>query len=247
FDIFHYPGLIIPVALLAGSYFFSLYLKHLKITDLELLDDWSRAVCFMLIIYHLGLFLDGSGYGFLTTSPLGIRFPGLSLPVYPVQLFSLLYYLVIYFLLAYLEQNYRTYDWYRANRSQAKPGFIFFSFLFFATLYQLLLLSFQPAAYHLFGFSLDWIFYLSLLLLDLFLVYRHIHAPTHRSQNPRLKKRSLSKKFSFFSLKKSASAAKKPSKKNPATSAKTPAPTFKAPKTFKNAPKATSSKKVTSA
>ena len=160
-----YPGLALFAALIGSSFIFYFFLRRHKIPDLvELLDYWARAACLGLVFYYLGLFFDGSGVGYLTTSPLGLVFPGVSARTYPAQLYACCYFLLVFFLLGYLEQNYRTFAWYRGSRSQARAGFVCYSFFALFGLYGLLSLGFQPPAFFYQQFSLDWLIYLTILI-----------------------------------------------------------------------------------
>ncbi len=185
-DILHYPGVSIFCSIFAAGFIFWRWLAFQKITDLELLDYWVRGVCFALILYHVGLFFDGSGSGYYTLSPLGLVFPGATMRVYPAQLYAAAFFTLIYFFLVYLEKNYRTYNWYRGSRSQAKSGFVFFAFTAIYAIYELFALNYRPVRYHFASYSLDWIFYLSVLLLDLLCLYVHAFA----RRRPKVKKKS---------------------------------------------------------
>jgi prolipoprotein diacylglyceryltransferase len=168
-----YPGIAVFVAIFMSSIFFWLFLRRVKITDLELLDYWARAASLALVFYNLGLFLDGSGAGYLTASPLGLVFPGLSTKVHPVQLYSAVFYLVVFFWLGHLENNYRTYSWYKRSRSSARTGFVFFIFLFCFSLFSLLMLVFAPPMFKIQGLSLDWIFYLAIFIIAVILLLKN--------------------------------------------------------------------------
>lgn len=154
-NIIGYPGINIALALLASGVFFWLSLKRHKNNQLELLDYWARASCLGLIFYNLGLFFDGSGTGYLTTDWWGLRFPNLMAKVHPAQLYATIFYCLLYFWLGKLEKSYRTFDWYRGNRSQAKAGFLFDVFLIGYGLYALIALSFAPATWYVGTIALD--------------------------------------------------------------------------------------------
>lgn len=168
-----FPGISVLVAIFTSGIFLKLLLARRKITDWEILDYWSRATCLGLVFYNLGLFLDGTGGGYITTSPLGLSFPNLTTKIHPTQLYSAIFYLLIFFLLAHLEKNYRTYGWYRGNRSQAKTGFITITFLTCLSLFSLFLLIFQPPSFTINNFGLDWIIFLIILFSALILLYKN--------------------------------------------------------------------------
>jgi phosphatidylglycerol:prolipoprotein diacylglycerol transferase len=178
----NYPGIAVFIAIFMSSFFFWIFLHRRKITDLELLDYWARVTSFSLIFYNLGLFLDGSGSGYLTDSPFGLTFPHLSTKVHPVQLYSAGFYLIIFFWLGHLENNYRTYSWYKRSRSSARTGFVFITFLFCFSLFSLLMLAFAPPMFKLQGLSLDWIFYLVIFIFALILLLKNVFWRTrHKS------------------------------------------------------------------
>lgn len=54
---------------------------------------------------RIGCFLAGCCYGIETTSPLGVKFPGLSTPVYPTQLFESAFLFLLALLLFFLFQK----------------------------------------------------------------------------------------------------------------------------------------------
>lgn len=172
-NIFSYPDISLFFALfIAGS---SLYfrLRQQKLNRLEIMDYWAQATCFGLIFYQLGNFFAGDGLGYATGSFLGIYFPNLAIKVFPAQLFHLFFFLFLYLWLNKLEKNYRTYVWYRGNRSAADAGFLLFIFLIFNGLYFLLSLSFTPAQYFVQTFSFDWLIYLLVFLWGLILLGKH--------------------------------------------------------------------------
>ena len=56
----------------------------------------------------------------------------------PVELLQALVWLLVFVWLWRLEKEYRTFSWYRFRRTQARPGFIFGSFLFLSGLVTIL-------------------------------------------------------------------------------------------------------------
>ena len=190
FDMIHYPGFSMFFCVIAASFFFWRYLIHLKITDLELLDYWVRGLSCTLIIYYLGLFIDGSGSGYLVPSWLGFPLGETGLHLFPAPLIGAGFYFIVSFILEYLEKNYRTYTWYRANRSQAKSGFVFFTFLLIYGVYTLISLTFQPPVYRRFGYSWDWLWAIMLIVTDVILLWLHALAPRHqRKPNKKVNKK----------------------------------------------------------
>ncbi len=172
-NFFAHPGIAVFAAIFTSGLYLTYFLKKQKITNLEILDYWSRATCLGLVFYNFGLFLDGSGSGYITENPIGLNFPGLTAKVHPTQLYAFAFFLILFFFLSYLEKNYRTYNWYRGHRSQAKAGFIYITFLLAFSLYSLFALNFQPSNYSYRNLSLDWIFYLLIIIYALYLLYRN--------------------------------------------------------------------------
>ncbi len=171
-NVFAYPGIAVFVAIFTSSFFFYLLLAQKKIHNLELLDYWSRATALGLVFYHLGIFFDGSGAGYLTDSIFGYRFPNLDAKVHPTQLYGAIFYLVTFFYLGYLEKNYRTYSWYSGGRSRVKTGFVFMIFCMMYSIFSLFMLIFQPPMFNLAGITLDIIFYLAILILGLLMLIK---------------------------------------------------------------------------
>jgi len=172
-DIIDYPGVSVFFAAIGAACLFYAYIAHLKIHDLELLDYWVRALCFTLIIYNIGLLLDGSGFGQLVPSFLALPSRHMNINVFPSPLLAGIFLSGVYVFLQYLENNYRTYSWYRGSRSQAKTGFVFFSFWLIYTLFSLFSLLYTPPLYHFSVLPLDGIFYALTLCLIFYLFYHH--------------------------------------------------------------------------
>ncbi len=172
-NIFTYPGISLIFALFTSGTSLYLLLKKQKLNRLEIMDYWTQATCFGLIFYQLGNFFAGDGLGYTTSSFLGLYFPHLAIKVFPAQLFHLAFFLCLYIWLNYLEKNYRTYAWYRGNRSTADAGFLLFIFLIFSSFYSLISLGFTPAQYFIQQFSFDWLIYLLIFLWGIILLAKH--------------------------------------------------------------------------
>lgn len=85
------------------------------------------------IKFYEGLDLVGLGLpGAIAFERLGRVFAGQGTLVFgaPVELLQTLFFLVIFVWLWRLEAEYRTFEWYRFRKTQARPGFIFGVFLF---------------------------------------------------------------------------------------------------------------------
>jgi phosphatidylglycerol---prolipoprotein diacylglyceryl transferase len=79
-----------------------------------------------LILLQVGSFLDGSGFGRLTSLPWGIYFPGILLKRHPISLFFAISLLIVWVFLLKIERDWRTWRWYKSKES----GFIFLVALF---------------------------------------------------------------------------------------------------------------------
>ncbi|MDO5561710.1 MAG: prolipoprotein diacylglyceryl transferase [bacterium] len=180
FDMIHYPGIAVIFAIAIAGFSCKLQLAKQKIAKLEIMDYWAQATCFGLIFYSMGLFFAGEHSGYLTNSFLGINFPGLAMKNHPLQLYNAVFYLGLYIYLNYLEKNYRTYNWYRGNRSSADTGFLVGVFLFASGLYSLITLTLGPAQFYWYNFSLDWIIYLLVTFIGGSILLQHSAHAIHR-------------------------------------------------------------------
>jgi prolipoprotein diacylglyceryltransferase len=75
-------------------------------------------------ILALGSFFNGSGYGKPTELFVGVNFPGLYDRRHPVQLYEVVLYGLLFLFLWRVEEHYRTFQWYKGNRSEANSGFM---------------------------------------------------------------------------------------------------------------------------
>ncbi len=66
-----------------------------------------------LILFQIGSFLDGSGFGRTTNMPWGMYFPGTLLKCHPISLFSAVFLSAIWYFLLKIERNWRIWDWYK--------------------------------------------------------------------------------------------------------------------------------------
>lgn len=85
------------------------------------------------IKFYEGLDLIGLGLpGAIAFERLGRVFAGQGTPVFevPIELLQAMFFLVVFVWLWKLEPEYRTFEWYRFRKTQARPGFIFGAFLF---------------------------------------------------------------------------------------------------------------------
>ena len=116
---------------------------HKKWQMFEIADLSVFGIIIAQIFFRIGQFLDGSWIGKVTFSPLGLNFPGVEGARHPLSLYEIPVLFIIYFLLTWLEKRYRFFTWYQNDRGEAKPGFLWQTYI-------ILLLSES--------FVLDWVF-----------------------------------------------------------------------------------------
>ena len=80
---------------------------------------------------RLGGLLNASSLGGVVNGGWGVGAIGQSGKVLPIQLFEALMMFLVFLLLWNWEGEYRTFEWYRAGKSSARTGFLFFSGIFF--------------------------------------------------------------------------------------------------------------------
>ena len=138
-DIVSYPGSNTVIALTAATLFLYQFAAKRKWDEFEVLDFWVLAVANGTLLTQLGLFLDGSSFGTVTELPVGVMFPGTQELRHPVQLYTAAFFMILAWYLSQVEYRFRTFEWYRGGKKNAKSGFLFAVFLlgvstwFFAT------------------------------------------------------------------------------------------------------------------
>jgi phosphatidylglycerol:prolipoprotein diacylglycerol transferase len=84
-------------------------------------DQVTFGILPFLILLQLASFLDGSGFGRVTSMPWGIYFSGILLKRHPLSLFSAVFLFAIWFFLLKIERHWRFWEWYKSKEN----GFIF--------------------------------------------------------------------------------------------------------------------------
>ena len=80
-------------------------------------DEVTFGLLPFLILLQLGSFLDGSGFGRVTTMPWGLYFQGVLLKRHPLSLFSAVFLLAIWFFLLKIERHWRVWEWYKSKQN----------------------------------------------------------------------------------------------------------------------------------
>jgi phosphatidylglycerol---prolipoprotein diacylglyceryl transferase len=124
FSLLNKPGLWYFGALVAGGIGAWWQARKRKWDYFVLTDVLVTAYCLFQAVMAFGRFLNGSGYGIISNTFIGMRFGGLLDKHLPVQLFETIAYLVIFEFLLWTEGHYRTFSWYKGSRSEAQSGFI---------------------------------------------------------------------------------------------------------------------------
>lgn len=135
FDVISYPGVNGVVALVAAAMYLYTFAHKRKWDEFEVLDFWVLAAANGSIWQHIGTFFDGTHFGTLTELPLGMVFPGTQEPRHPSQLYSALFFMLLAWYLSRVEYRYRTFEWYRGGKKNAKSGFLFTVFLLTVSLW----------------------------------------------------------------------------------------------------------------
>lgn len=154
-DIVSYPGVVGSVMFVVAALYLARHIRFLKIDPFEVLDIWSIAVSVGLAIIWLGWLMDGTNYGYATSLPIGLSFPGSSERHLPIQLVMFLYFCALAWFLNWSEYRYRTFSWYRSGKKTAQAGFLIsLSLLATSTLWAVVSWM-RPPSLVLAGISLD--------------------------------------------------------------------------------------------
>lgn len=160
-DIFSQPGVSLLIGMAAATIYMYRYAMKQKWDAYELVDFWVTSLSFCLGVIWLGLFFDGSSFGYATQLPWGITFPGVFTQHHPVQIYYALFFFILYKYLSWVEYRYRTYSWYRSGKNTAQTGFLTSVFILATGFYSLIMALVQPGTISVGGFMLDpWIYLL---------------------------------------------------------------------------------------
>jgi prolipoprotein diacylglyceryltransferase len=150
------------VLLLVSTLFLNSFAKKKKWDNFEILDFWSLSLTMWLIVTNLGEFFAGTARGYITSSPVGIVFPGSIDKTHPVQLYGLGFFILLHLYLSWAENNYRTFEWYRLGKKAAQTGFLISNFFIFFSLFSLVMLFFRLPEFVVGGRAFDLWIYLSI-------------------------------------------------------------------------------------
>ncbi len=123
-NIFGRPGWYYPVGIISGWYAICREAKKRKWEKYQLSDLLVTGLVLAQAILALGAFFAGVGNGVPTSGFLGVKFSGLSDKRLPVQLIETVGLSASFWYLWWVEGVYRTFSWYKRNRSQAQTGYI---------------------------------------------------------------------------------------------------------------------------
>jgi len=116
----HFPGFSFwgwPVGLGLSLWWFT---KGERWEIWRVVDEVTFGIFPFLILFQIGSFLDGSGFGRTTNMPWGMYFPGTLLKRHPISLISAFLLFFIWFFLLKIERHWRIWDWYKSKEG----GFI---------------------------------------------------------------------------------------------------------------------------
>ncbi len=167
-----FPGIIGVVELLIGILLFWKLLR----------DEWKDAieqVDYVTIALSFFLFLIGIGDVISQVTQIaqnafvqsGAVMPLLDIKTFIVSVLYVISYGVLYLFLSAVEKNYRTFLWYRARRRSAQTGFVVACFLIGYGLFGFILSWFIPMSMEVFGFGLDPVIKLLVMLLGFVVLY----------------------------------------------------------------------------
>jgi prolipoprotein diacylglyceryltransferase len=123
-NIFGRPGWYFPAGLFGGWLSMLSITKKMKWDLFQLTDLVAVGMVLMQGILAVGAFMAGVGYGAPTTWLVGVQFAGVYDKRFPVQLWEAAVYLGGFAYLWWAEGVYRTFSWYKGNKSQAATGFL---------------------------------------------------------------------------------------------------------------------------
>lgn len=149
------PGLSLLGGFIGGFLFLWLYTKKKKLSFIHLLDLFSLAGSFALILTKIGEQLSGAGFGRETDFFLKIRIVGLSNFHHPTELYEAIAYFIISLMLLFIYKKSQRNKWPHGTT------FYVFAFLIGLTIFSLEFL--KVFRVYLYGLSLRHI--LSLLIM----------------------------------------------------------------------------------
>jgi phosphatidylglycerol---prolipoprotein diacylglyceryl transferase len=171
-NIFGNPGNHLLIGLLGSTLYLARFAHKKKWDVYEILDFWSLATVFALVLRYVGYFFDGSLFGKTTGLPWGVIFPGVLEKKHPIQLYFAIFYLALFWFLSRAEYRYRTYDWYRAGKKSAQTGFLISVFLIGAGAISFLMSFLREPEFLAGGLALDGFIYLGVAILGGLMLFK---------------------------------------------------------------------------
>lgn len=135
FNIFYWlsfwsrPGLVWFGFLGSGLVAVVSYSKKKKWNIFKTLDLTVIGASMAHVIVNLGIFLNGGGVGKVTGLPMGVKFPGTFETRHPIGLYGALVWIFVFWFLWWVESRYRRFVWFQRSKGDARPGFLFFTYL----------------------------------------------------------------------------------------------------------------------
>lgn len=123
-NVFGRPGWYFPAALIGGWLALRKVAKKMKWDVYQLSDLVVVGIVLVQGVLAVGAFVSGVGYGAPTNWFVGVQFSGVYDKRFPVQLWEALVFFGGFWYLWWAEGVYRTFSWYRGNKSQAATGFL---------------------------------------------------------------------------------------------------------------------------
>lgn len=122
------PGMFLIGGLLGGGFTLYLISRRKRWPFYTMSDIAVTGLSLGQSIGWLGAFGSGFGVG-KTSMRWGLTFPGYGEPRFPAQFLWVVGYFVLFLFLWKVEDRYRTFEWYKAKRAEARNGFLSFSYL----------------------------------------------------------------------------------------------------------------------
>lgn len=182
-NIFGKPGLWLPTGWLAGTMSLYLQARHRKWDFYLLTDVVVPAAALVQTLMAFGAFLNGTGYGRETMWWIGVQFPHLYEKRLPIQLVEMLWFGGLYACLWWVEGAYRTFSWYKGNKSEARSGFVTACYLIGAGLGLWLMSLLRAQATLLFSIAIEPWLYMVVSFGGVYLLYRRWGGSFRRSQS----------------------------------------------------------------
>lgn len=164
FDIISRPGMDLFFGVLVATIYLYRFAKNKRLDAYEILDFWSLSLSFGLAMFWLGLFFNGTAFGYPTHWPWGMVFPTVFEKHHPTQLYLFILTMLLFLFLGKMEYKYRTFNWYRAKRKSAQSGFLISIFTLGSGIILAIVSTIKPATYIIGNWQLDLFIWLGLAL-----------------------------------------------------------------------------------